>query len=384
MNSKSSNSLQIECRSHSIDTCAIEPAVAEQLNDVNAENLTFTNIENANQIRTFEVVSPTGLTAIPAVIFQNFKYLTNVRFIRAGLQKLAIGCFRNANNLRELNLSRNRLTYIPNSTLEHAKSLEYVNLAYNQISDVDENAFYGLGSLKYISLAKNRIDKIFGHQFDGPINLKELDLSDNLIEYLEPIKLRKLEIISLNGNRIKFFPHETFDSMRNLQKINLASNQLTHIDVGLFSKCNELYSLELDNNQHLKMTLNDLRSLATLPALTQLSVENIALNLSQSGSDSDITASASKLLTLNLRSNRLSTPSILKVIASIHPNLHRLELGNNAFTHIEHIEMTRHLFPFLRYIGAGGNNFNHKWSSNAQTELKSMGIDFRVDDDAYY
>lgn len=359
-------------------TGSIDPDIAKQLDDNNVKNIVISNYDECKDIKVLDILSETGLTAMPKSLFNHFKALTHVRLIRTGITNLVPTDFEVASNLEEINLSRNRLTIIPANAFYYASKLTYINLASNKISDLHEHSFRGLSTLKYLSLSRNRIKTIQSGQFDGAPNIEELHIDNNQIETVEPFKLTQLLIISLRGNNIKTLPSDTFASTPLIEKIDLSSNDLL-LPVDLFRACKHLYSLELDDNKRLRLNLADVGAIMNASPLTWLSMENTAFQLSGTKDSSR----KLELLRLNLRNNQLSNASVFGIVAIFFPNLQEIDLSHNRFSSINNFENVRQLFPSLRRIGFVGNHLTAELLQSMEATSKNMDIELSLVDDDY-
>ena len=174
--------------------------------------------------------------------------------------------------------------------------------------------FFGLErTLRTLSLESNQL-----------INVPTLALSG----------LRKLNFLNLNHNRIRRLASDQLlpNSLQNtLKTLFLANNQLAHIDAFTFQNLNAL--------QHLDLSSNNL----------------IFLNDCAFCSQTSLTTSHSKLLFLNLASNRLSAIPFA-LLASSLPNLQALNLASNLISSANEDENYKPIC--LEYLNLEGNQLS--------------------------
>lgn len=372
---KMAQPLVIHCSSEY--ACRIPPNLAGQLNDDNVNDIQLADPDRYNTIRVLEILYPTGLTTIPRRFLQRFAVLYNVRLIRIGISSLSPSDFQSSSALKDLNLSRNRLIVVPANAFFHATSLTYINLASNQITDLHLNAFRGLSSLQHLSLSQNRIRTVPSSLFDGASNIEELHLDNNLIETVEPIKLPALRTISLADNKIVTLSSDTFAQTPRVESIDLSSNDLMKLSNDMFDRCTHLYALHLDNNKQLNFDLGDVAAIMGKAPLTQLSLDNTMFRLTGAKDHDGIL----DLLKLSMRSNLITNPSVLDILAHFFPNLKEIDLSHNRFSAINNVQNARQLFPSLRRFGFAGNNLSQQAMESMRSTMTAQNIEFIVDDD---
>ena len=188
--------------------------------------------------------------------------------------------YRGLENLQKIHLRNNRIQYLPAGSFQRSKHLNYIGLSINSLKELHGDTFKGLTKLKTLTLAMNKISRLSKDVFRSLKNLQSLDLRKNSIQSIDV---------------------GCFNEVKKLEKLVLTENKLTGLPPGLFSNLNQLLRLNMDHN------------------------------LLQINQDEHIFIGLSKLVSLDMRYNRLQ-----HLYSDIFSPLKRVEILN-----LEHNNITR-------------------------------------------
>lgn len=367
------DSIEIKCLSTDSHVCEIDPAVCPELTDENTseENINIANFNAFKEARTFDILTRTRLTKVPTFILKKFKKLHTIRINDAGIAELMPQSFADGKNIELLDLRRNQITEIPANVFAPMEMLEELTLFDNKISKIEDGAFNGLGNLKQLYLAGNRLTVIGGGTFAGAETVQELFLNDNAIHSIASVafNMPNLENIVLRDNRLKSLPEDLFNVSTMLEKADVSRNELTRLG-RLFDQCNNLYSLNLNDNPDIEdVDLFDV--MQRLPGLSYLYLANTKLKLPEAAPSTNETESA--LTHLNLANNRITNSNILKLLEPFK-SLKTLELQQNQLKRLELVDDIKNVFPRLSTINLQNNDLDVDWMNRAKPILEAAGI----------
>lgn len=182
------------------------------------------------------------LKLMPAKIFANFKYITDLDlncqliecvvennfFLLHNLTSLAIincsvfnieeNAFSGLKNLKSLVLTMNYIQDIDSKMFTDLENLEHLNISQNVIDEIRENTFICLKSLNCLMLTDNKIEKLHKNAFNGLNSLKTLDLNFNKkdlkIDQSALESVTGLEILDIGNNDISNIDKDVFKKIR--------------------------------------------------------------------------------------------------------------------------------------------------------------------------
>lgn len=337
--------------------------------------------ENPDEITSITFAAPSTLPEIPLVIFEQFSNLSEVHFVFTGIEVIEEDDFLNATELRRLRLELNNIKQISKSAFSKAIKLEQLELPANGIQSIDDFAFTNLQNLTKLDLQQNNLTILHEHIFSGVINLVELYLNDNQIDIIEDgaLYFEKLARLYLQDNRLKSLSPNVLTGTPLLYGIDLSRNQLELV-VGIFDKCPNLTIIGLNHN---KIESIDLIELANHPSLMVLSLEGNNLDISpnattnQTAQRQNLLPFKTQLKYLNLGSNSLSSPDILKQL-DVFRRLKFLDLSDNEFTSIDGLNEIRTLFPHFIQLNMNQNPLHCTWLEDILPFMKHEGILFQT------
>lgn len=333
---------------------------------------------NYDQITSITFAQPSTSPGFPLVIFTTFPNLSDVHVISAGIEVIVEDDFVNATALKRLRLELNIIKRISNKAFAQPINLETLELPANGIQEIDNYAFATLLNLTKLNLQQNNLTTIREFLFSGVDNLMEIYLNDNQIEYIEDgaLYLPKLSRIFLQDNRLKSLSANLLTGAPSLFGIDLGRNRLESVQ-DVFDKCGNLTIIGLNHNQIKSI---DFVELADMPSLHVLSLEGNRLQF-----DANHTADERKNLIpfkthleyLNLDSNNLSSPAILKELNVFH-RLKFLDLDDNKLTKIDEFKEIRVFFPHFIQINMNENPLSCAWLEDAWPFIENTGIVFQT------
>lgn len=366
------DTIEITCIQRTHTECEIEPSVCLNLNDENTEEdrVTIRSYENFKDTVSFDILSPTNLTHVPAFIFHKFPKLRQLRIINAGIKSLKAESFVSGHRLVHMDLRRNQIAIAPRQVFANLMQLEEVNLAYNKIARIEAGAFDSVPLLKTLVLSNNLLQSIESRSFIGAKELAELHLDSNLIQSIDAdaFDFPRLEILSLRDNRLKSLPINIFANLTSLEKIDLSHNELTEIGNSL-RNCDQLYSLSLSHNPNLK-DADVFEITKKMPSISYLYLANTGFRMSERTEENPNFA----LTHLDLSSNELNLPNLFAHLTQFK-KLKTVILNNNNFTHLNYVPVLKSLFPRLDTIQLKNNsNLKLDWLQDAKSTLQKQHI----------
>lgn len=308
-------------------------------------------------VNHFEIVPQSKLNKFPQQIFQVLHHLDTVNLPSANIRALDQESFRNASNLQNLNLSENNLTVLPTAVFKNAPELVRLTLTDNQIAEIEDGAFSGLAKLQTLKLNGNRLKVLRSKTFIDLVNLEFLHLYWNQLQTIETnaLTLPKLSEAYFGHNQLASLPDDLFDKASKLQYTDFDDNQLQRVG-DAFTKCDNLFNLNLENNPIEDL---DLLKFASMKSLGVLSLNNTGFRFPSTPATTT-TESKSPLLSLNLANNRLANADAFLHL-SIFPNLKHLYLYNNEFNDFNEPHQIKRLLPKLDTVDLDGNKLVSAW-----------------------
>lgn len=204
----------------------------------------------------------------------------------------------------------------------------------------------------------NRLKVLKTQTFAGLASLEYLHLYSNKLDTIEPqaLNLPKLTEVFFGYNRLRTLPDDLFSSAPNLEITEFSNNHLTHIG-DAFVNCHKIYSLLLENNPIEDI---DLVKFAKMRSLSSLSLNNTNFRFPDELPNRENITISSSAESLNLGNNNLSNANIFHHLI-MFPELQRLYLYNNNFTHFDDANDIKTILPKLNTLDLIGNNFIINW-----------------------
>lgn len=343
------------------------------------ENDTLTIISNHyEQITSITFAQPSTSPEFPRIIFSTFPNLSDVHLISTGLEVIAEDDFVNGTALKRLRIELNNIKRISDKAFAQPINVEILELPANSIEEIDNHAFATLQILTKLDLQQNNLTTIREFMFSGAVNLVEIYLNDNRIEHIEDgaLYLPKLMRIFLQDNRLKSLSVNLLTGTPSLFGIDLSRNRLESVQ-DVFDKCANLTIIGLNHNQIKSI---DLVQLADIASLRVLSLEGNRLQFDANHSvdaRKNLIPFKTHLEYLNLDSNNLSSPAILKELNVFH-RLKFLDLDDNKLTKIDEFKEIRTLFPHFIQINMNENPLSCGWLEDAWPFIEHTGIVFQT------
>lgn len=240
------------------------------------------------------------------------------------LEKLESKFFRSARNLTHLDVSQNRLISIPQLLFFNAEKLAQADFSHNSIEQVDPLAFMGANNLESLNMSYNKIHHLDAKLFSTS-KLLELDLSNNDLSVFEEHtfdNLTELKHLNLSFNPIGDLKIEIFTYLTNLETLDLRRIQISNIQLGTLSHQHKLISLNLSENNLMKLDFNHF--LPVLPDLQSFDLHGNQLN-DLTGFGNDLFP---KLERLDIRNNSFNCLYLESFMKSVNWEKLRLPIDN--------------------------------------------------------
>lgn len=349
------NSLDVKCDQTFPSLCFIGMAIDLSIDD----ELIISPMEHARLVTRFEIAPVSNLKKFPNRIFETFRQIEAVTLNSANIHTLHNTTFDNATNLKELHLKLNKLTEVTEFVFKNAAKLEQLDLSGNEIENIEDKAFGGLQNLRTLKLNGNLLKILRHHTFDDLDNLEYLHLYSNRLETIESraLTLPKLTEIFFGHNRLLILPDDLFLGAPKLEVTEFSDNQLIRIG-DAFENCNNIYSLNLENNPIEDI---DLLKFAEMRSLSSLSLNNTQFSFPENPpKPSKSLIKSFSLESLNLANNNLSNANIFQHLV-IFPELQRLYLYNNMFTEFADVNEIKTFLPKLNTLDLTGNKLIIDW-----------------------
>ncbi len=184
--------------------------------------------------------------------------LKTFTFIKAFRSTLTISedFFQGCEGLKEVSFDTTGLTGLPAGLFQSSLKVKNIDLFNNKLASLPETVFKGLTRLEVLNLTKNNIVSISDIHFKDLRTLRRLGLADNSIASIEKYAFRalsKLEELNLDRNSLAFDDGDQpeWSSLNSLKKLTLANNSIS-IQVIPFhwtTNAGSLERLDLSNNR---------------------------------------------------------------------------------------------------------------------------------------
>ncbi|XP_050401513.1 toll-like receptor 13 [Patella vulgata] len=234
-----------------------------------------------------------------------------------------------------IHFNNNYLPHIDSTTfLNISNRIRIITLHNNGIQSIDENVFQNLSNFNVhlLDLSNNRI-KLFNISTFLPIKyLSVLRLGNNKISTIVAGVIKSLTSISINNNNLDNLPNfcDHQSSFPILRKITLQGNHIENFFPENLNCMDKLEHLNLNENAIVSLKTDYFHSFRSL---TWLSIQN------QGSPDPLIIQERafnnSKILTLMLSINKLSTDHLNEHAFDGCDNLRKLDLSKNDFVQNE-------------------------------------------------
>lgn len=162
----------------------------------------------------------------PAVLFQIFINLIEIRMEKCGLKAL------NAD------------------TFKYCRNIQKMKFGYDEM-EIEDSVFKTCKKLEILEFNNNNFKKISSNALDGLENLKKLKMSSCNLQEMEPslfLPLLSLEEINLSGNKIKEIPTTALEDMSQLRIMNFSNNHLLTFKTALLAHKPFLKQVDLSRN----------------------------------------------------------------------------------------------------------------------------------------
>ncbi|XP_044144734.1 nephrocan-like [Bufo gargarizans] len=305
-----------------------------------------------------------GDNSICSLNLQDFDGLTKLRILEVQnnlLSTLSFEVFSPLSNLQTLILDGNGMHTI--SGVSRLLNLKYLNMENNKLMFFYENFFTHFPSLQYLRIAGNQLIRVPPQL---PKSLLSLRLERNYLKSVRVRELKQLENLfdlNLSGNQL--FSVDGLHVVTNLTSLDLSKNQLSTLPHKLPTK---LQRLDYSNNQISRITVQDMKGLASLKHLFldnngMIVFEDKALqgcgHLSNLAMEQNLLTSLplglpATLTRLDLKGNKIDHVGVHDVKELKH--LQVLNLRNNKLTSID--DNVLESLPRLRHLHLDGNPWN--------------------------
>lgn len=268
------------------------------------------------------------------------------------LTNLSASCFQGATNLLDLNLSHNRLSYLDSHGLIHLESLKNLDLSYNQFVNFNVEALKSFNfaeTLEHFYLNNNQINSINFTKISLN-HIKTINLSKNrLISIVFDFK--SLRQINIEKNILSSIEIKNAD---NLISLNCNENMLTNLK--FLTDLKELTQLDLSNN-----LITNFIPVNKLKKLKQIILKNSGFTIY----DFQLFSKLENLMSIDLSDNNLNSLN-LKYITS--EDVVKFKIENNNFTEIIYKEINEK-FINLRSIAFYRNNLQFNFNCTYLQEI---------------
>ncbi|XP_055294987.1 platelet glycoprotein V-like [Sitodiplosis mosellana] len=340
------------------------------------EELNIAPMDHSHMVTRFEIAPVSNLKNFPTTIFDTFPQLEAVTLNSANIRTLAPNTFEKAINLKDLHLKLNKIMKLTKSLFKNAEKLQTLDLSGNEISSIDDESFNGLPNLRTLKLNGNRLKVLKTQTFSGLEGLEYLHLYSNKLDTIEPQALNgipKLTEVFFGNNHLRTLPADLFNNTPNLEVTEFSNNHLTHIG-DAFINCHKIYSLNLENNPIADI---DLVKFAKMISLSSLSLNSTGFQFPDELPTKENITTSSSAESLNLGNNNLSNANIFNHLI-MFPELQRLYLYNNKFTHFNDANDIKNVLPKINTVDLIGNNFIINWLRDNYDTFRRLSINILI------
>ncbi len=196
------------------------------------DNINFVNITNMN-------------------ILDNMTHLTHLFLMGNYITNIADGALRPFTDLTQLWLQNNKLEVIRKDMFIGLQNLEILSLAANGVSQIGRDTFIYFKKLKILSLSRNKIKEL-PQALEELTKLQSLYISMNKIDakdFKMNISLFALTLFNISYNQIHSLQNDAFSKCPNIRTLDMANNNIEFIDIFSFRGLDKLRNLNLRWNQ---------------------------------------------------------------------------------------------------------------------------------------
>ena len=287
------------------------------------------------------------ISELPADVFRNQIFLTNLVLTRNLLISFPSGIFDNMTALTKIDLGYNRFQVFPEKLFFKNKELKFFSVILNgacpsihpQCKDaitklkLPENLFVD-SSMEEIKIVASPIHEIPSNLLSRVSKLKKLTIKESMIESL-PESLfqsnKNLEHIDLSGNLLTNLPDNIFLGLQRLETLEISTNKLQSINRHILH--------ELDSLKTLRLAKNRIRKIDSNALVDNYQLEEIDFSENMITNDDTECFKANileKLKILNLANNQITSIDQDILILS---ELQNLNLSNNLIGDIKPIDI---------------------------------------------
>lgn len=301
-------------------------------NSIYTKEIALSDINNFNNLK-FLNLSHLGLWDIGDDSFQNMLNLTTLDISNNLLKTIKENWFKSNTKLENVYLQKNFIKKIDCAAFSLIKRGINMHISFDDVIEINTSCLENS-----IKIDLNNENKIIFHGNGLKLNctkvdfkqLKSIKLSGNQLENTNEIIEAlgtSVEKMDVSRNFIGALKVETFEKFDNLQYLNLSSTNLSNFGFPTFYHQNKLLSLDLSNNNLMKvdftLLMRNFHSLITLKMegnnLTEINTI-IPLNFPQ-------------LTFLGISKNRFSCKYLVNFLLK-WPDLHLIHNPSNQQTHI--------------------------------------------------
>lgn len=349
------------------------------------ESLENKDFNGAGNLVTL-IASHNQIEEIPYGLFEDAGRISVVDLSFNKISRINPLAFNVGNNITLLDLSHNLIADIDNRTFAKlSRQLDTLDLGYNVMEAIPDGLFDGLSSLRSLYLGNNRLKQLGCPLFDHLTSLKTLHLTDNKLQSFDSNCIQSNESFSLflSGNELT-----TFVLSGNVTEINVSANKITKITIADDFAGSEMIAFNSSKNRIenivdvLKQFGSPLEILDVSDSpVGSLSVDTfepfynleylVLRNTSLSNIQFGTFHFQQQLTVMDLSDNNLKRINF-EMLHWNSKNLERLYLDGNGLADLSNL--TRILYPSLKYVSIDDNNFDCEYLSAIRILWKINGI----------
>ncbi|XP_013403991.1 protein artichoke [Lingula anatina] len=272
-------------------------------------------------------LSNCNIKYIDSEAFEKLYHLSQVTL--SGNPGIPIGTLKDAMkrlevaSLRRLEMANMNITETAHifSNLE-LSSLESLDLSHNQITTIGQRTFYFLSRLTDLDLSHNMIGAI--GDMSGLTLIQRLHLSHNQISFLDESEIETINTLKelhLSHNKFTDISNAPLQELWDLILLDLSNNFLQEFEV----------SASLEHLEHLNVAQNGLTTLGTIPRLLQLKYLDVSGNR-LSFLSSELFSRSNQIESVNFSHNAI-TEINQNAFLSHAPSV--IDLSHNSLTRLE-------------------------------------------------